>query len=323
MRITARRYENSLKQEWDDFVDSSNNGTIFHKREFLTYHKGRTFIDHSLLFYKKDRLIAIFSAAENQLNDKLIFHSHPGASYGGFIFKQYSFEIIESVISGFEEYLGTTTVNDVFLVQPPAIYGKIYDETIEYSLKWNNYSTDEIYISSAIDLGSDPLSHIHSRKKRYYQKPLEEGFKLEWNTDYEGFYPILLENKKKHGINPTHSLEELIQLNQLFPKKLKLLMLYKEGTPIGGTLNFVANNNVVIIFYNMIDYQYSNKKPAIHLISETIKWASSENYKWLDFGVSQLPLHDNPLTPHKSLIQFKEQFGATAFIRKAFRKKIN
>jgi hypothetical protein len=323
MIITVKRYKNFFKQEWDEFVNKSDNGTIFHYRDFLTYHIGRNFIDHSLLFYKNNNLIAIFSATENKLNDKLILHSHPGASYGGFVLKQYTFELIEEIITCFEKYLKLTLFNEVLLIPPPSIYGKIFDETIEYALKWNNFSTEEIYISSAIELEGDPISKIHKRKKRYLNKPLDIHFKLEWNNDFEGFHPILLENKHKHKVKPTHSLEELKLLSKKFPGKLKLLMLYKNNKPIGGTLNFIANDRVVIIFYNMINYKYAGKQPATHLIAETIHWAKSENFKWLDFGVSQLPLHKNPLTPHKTLIQFKEKFGATGFLRRVYRKKIN
>ena len=322
MSITVLKYENSLKEDWDNFVASSDNGTIFHKREFLTYHVGRNFSDHSLLFFQKNKLISVFSGAE-VFKDKLVLHSHPGASYGGFVFKNYSFNLVEDVILSFEQYLRNTDIQETFIVQPPSIYGTKYDETIEYSLKWNNYSTDEIYISSAIDLTGNPFSRIHRRKKRYYGKELEKGLELKWNNDFDGFYPILLKNKEKHGVKPTHSLDELKKIAQLFPEKIKLLMLYKDGKPIGGTLNFVANEKVVIIFYNMINYEFSNKNPAIHLICETMNWANKNNYKWLDFGVSQLPLKENPFTPHKSLIQFKEQFGATGFLRRAYRKLIN
>jgi len=322
MIITIRKYEISLKKEWDKFIKSSDNGTIFHERDFLTYHIGRKFIDHSLMFYKKNQLIAVFSASEKKINNNIILHSHPGASYGGFVFNKYSFDLVESVLASFENYLKSTLINEVFLIQPPSIYGKKYDETIEYSLKWNNYSTDEIYISSAINLIGSPLKRIHKRKKRYIKKPLNDCYNLEWNNDFDQFYPILLKNKKKHKITPTHSLEELKLLYKRFPEKIKLLMLYKNKTPIGGTLNFIANNDVVIIFYNMINYEYAGQQPATHLIVETINWAKAENYKWLDFGVSQLPLNNNPLSPHKSLIQFKEQFGATGFLRRAYRKKI-
>ena len=61
MSITVVKYENSLKKDWDNFINSSDNGTIFHHREFLTYHIGREFDDHSLLFYRKNKLVCVFT----------------------------------------------------------------------------------------------------------------------------------------------------------------------------------------------------------------------------------------------------------------------
>ncbi len=47
---------------------------------------------------------------------------------------------------------------------------------------------------------------------------------IKWEDNFEQFYPILLENKKKHNVTPTHSLEELKRLNELHPQSLHLLL---------------------------------------------------------------------------------------------------
>ena len=321
MSIKIVKYNNKLKSQWDQFVDNSDNGTLFHKREFLNYHIEREFKDHSLLFYIKNQIICVMSAAEVD-SKHLTLYSHPGASYGGFVFKKISFRIVSKVISQLEHYLKIKKISQIFLVPTPPVYANQFNETIEYVLKWNQYRTEEIYISSIIKIDKNLYSNIHRRKKRYINRGMKNSLSLSWTNDYDNFYPILLKNKLKHGVRPTHSLKELKILSNKFPKNIKLLMLYKKKIAIGGTLIFVANQNVAIIFYNMIDYSYSREKPALHLIAETMNWAYKNKIKWLDFGVSQLPLNNNPLSPHKSLIQFKEQFGATGFIRKAFKKLI-
>ena len=43
--------------EWDDFVDSSDNGTIFHKRTFLSYHPKDRFEDASLVIEKDNKIL--------------------------------------------------------------------------------------------------------------------------------------------------------------------------------------------------------------------------------------------------------------------------
>ena len=50
---------------------------------------------------------------------------------------------------------------------------------------------------------------------------------------------------------------------------------------------------------------------------------SKKLLNYLDLGVSQQPKAENSLTPHPSLINFKEQLGATTIIRKAFQKIIS
>ena len=57
--IEILKYENNLLSDWDDFVEHSNNGTIFHKQKFLSYHINRRFDDFSLIFKKRGKIIAV------------------------------------------------------------------------------------------------------------------------------------------------------------------------------------------------------------------------------------------------------------------------
>ena len=129
------------------------------------------------------------------------------------------------------------------------------------------------------------------------------------------FYPILYKNKQKHNSIPTHSEEELQRLMKIMPNNFFLILLYYKKIVIGGTFNFIANKNVGIIFYNMIDYKFIKYNPATYQIYKTLDWARAMKLKYLDFGVSQLPNSKNPFAPHSSLIQFKEQFSSKGMMR--------
>ena len=49
------KYKNNEHETlWDDYIVKSNNGTIFHLRKFLSYHRDRNFKDCSLIFYEKE-----------------------------------------------------------------------------------------------------------------------------------------------------------------------------------------------------------------------------------------------------------------------------
>jgi len=50
-------------EEWDEFINNSDNGTIFHKRKFFSYHPAGRFSDNSLVITKSNKIIALFPAA--------------------------------------------------------------------------------------------------------------------------------------------------------------------------------------------------------------------------------------------------------------------
>ncbi len=327
MKINIYRYTENDKQSWDDFVKNSNNGTLFHLRNFLTYHIDRVFEDHSILCKKGEKIVAVFPGSIIEEDGKKVLFSHPGASYGGFAINDPSFALASDILEQFKCYCQEENIHEVVMIPPPWIYHTQQNESFEYVMLWNKYQVDEIYISSVIPLmksEDDLVNHVcrlKHRSKTYFEKIIQEhAITTEWNHKFDEFYPILLKNKMKFQSKPTHSIEELEKLNQLLPNRLHLLMMYSNGKPIGGTLNFVANDNVAIIFYNMIDYDHLGAQPATLQIIETIKWAKQNGFSYLDFGVSQNPKAEDPLTPSPSLIRFKEEFGSLGMIRKVFRK---
>ena len=62
MSINIRKYKQSDLEIWDKFIKQTNNGTLFHYRSFLNYHENIQFEDHSLLFYKNNKLVALLPA---------------------------------------------------------------------------------------------------------------------------------------------------------------------------------------------------------------------------------------------------------------------
>ena len=95
--LLIKKYNESMREEWDLFVIKSNNGTIFNTREFLNYHINRKFNDCSLCFYNNKDLICVLPAAIDKANKKIF--SHPGASYGGLIIN------IPEELSGFTSFM--------------------------------------------------------------------------------------------------------------------------------------------------------------------------------------------------------------------------
>ena len=79
--------KNLSPDEWDNFVDQSDNGTLFNKRQFLNYHPKSKFNDVSFFVKKNGKLLSVFTAALIERDGKKILSSHPGASYGSFVYQ--------------------------------------------------------------------------------------------------------------------------------------------------------------------------------------------------------------------------------------------
>ena len=328
--ITYKRYNDNDFDAWEEFVGSALNATIFHSKVFLSYHIERTFKDHSLMFYKKNKLIGVFPASETSTEFGAELFSHPGASFGGIIYKDNSLSNMMQMIGCVEQYASENSFQRITTVPTPSVYMQDCDESQIYSLCWNDYSETEQYYASIIPIMDNldaQIKAIHKNKSRsndYYDNIIKSNaLSITWDNDFDSFYPILLKNKKMHNSSPTHTLEELKKINKVLPDKLKLLLIKKDDEVIGGNLIFKGNSRVAIIFYNMINHKYADLQIATIQVMESIKWAHKKKISFLDFGVSHEPNNENPLIPKLSLIKFKEEFGAFGMIRSVLSKQID
>ena len=319
--ITYKIYNDNL-DEWDDFIDISINGTVFQKQKFLQYHINRKFINHSLMFYKKNVLIAVFAASAI---DNTLF-SHPGASFGGIVYLKTSLSDLIEILDLIENYARKNNFDNIRIIPTPFTYNN-NDESLLYALKWRGFEEKEQYYSSIIPIKNNIHQQLEdiirnkSRSKKYYDNIINENnLELVWVDNFDKFYPILENNKKKYGAKPTHSLDELNEIQNLMPDMIKLLVVKKNGVEIGGNMIFIAKPNIGIIFYNMINYEFSDMQISTIQILESIRWAQEHNIKFLDFGVSHEFGAEHPLTPKISLIKFKEEFGGIGSLRLVLNK---
>ena len=151
--IKIEKFSESKKLEWDSFVDSSNNGTIFHLRRFLSYHPKGRFADHSLLAYKKGKLIGIIPAAIKKINDKEFFVSHPGLSVGSFVVQE-NLSISDSLllIKTFINYVYEAGFGGIRVTLLPIIYQKRLSNYIEFSFLKYDFKYVKRELSSVLFL---------------------------------------------------------------------------------------------------------------------------------------------------------------------------
>jgi lipid II:glycine glycyltransferase (peptidoglycan interpeptide bridge formation enzyme) len=319
--IIIETYKDELKEKWDRFVENANNGTIFHKIQFLSYHPEDRFNFHHLIFQKQSNTVAVIPG---MLNNG-VFKSPAGASFGGIVMDDMSFKKTDAIVNKFLEYCRDQKIKEIYFTLPPITYLKEMNKNLEYVLLYNGFSYSNNMYTSVINLsrlGKTPIKKFHQNARNAIRKGIKSNLEVKLSEDYEGFYPILLKNKEKFEVSVTHSLDELKKLNNLLPDTLKLFLVYKKEVLLGGSLIFVCNERTLLAFYIALDYDYQKYRPINYLLYEIIKWGQQNGFKYLDLGVNQEESKNNPMEVNRGLISFKSSMGAQCFFRNQFHKKI-
>ena len=81
----------------------------------------------------------------------------------------------------------------------------------------------------------DTVNKFRSSHRRAVKKAIDSGIEIKQSNDLASFYNILEKNLKiRHGVNPTHTLEELQHLHSLFPDRCNLFSAILNDKMIAG-----------------------------------------------------------------------------------------
>ena len=313
--ITIKRYIEKNSSSWDRFINTSNNGTIFHLRKFINYHPNNRFKDHSLEFYKKNTLLCVFPAAELTQGSARLLVSHPGTSFGSFVFLENfsihdSFKVVEMLL----EYSKGKHFDGIKITLPPIFYYNRISNYIDFSLLKNGFSYIKREVTSTLYLESKKdniLNNFRPSHARAVKKAIEIGVDIQISNDVKEFYKILKENLKiRHGVSPTHSIDELYNLIDLFPNSINIFSAYYKNEMIAGILNIKVKDDVSLAFYISHKEKYQDLRPLNLLFYSVFKWAIKEKIKVYDFGIFTIGGE-----PNMGLGRFKENFGASGIFR--------
>jgi hypothetical protein len=310
--------------EWDSFVRKSDNGTLFHERNFLGYHPEGRFTDDSLYFTRNGKLFAVFPAADIHRNGKRILSSHGGASYGGFVHHpdlnlQDAFTLVEQM----KDYAVQKGYDAIQLTLPPVIYSGHISNYLDFALIKNGFGYLKREISSVVDLSfqgeEQLLSGFRPEARTALKKARRMGVTIRECHNYQEYYEILKKNlRMRHGVSPTHSLDELLLLQQKYPRDIRLWGAFAGDKLIAGVCNFSANQRVVLAFYISHDEEFQEYRAVNLLFTEIMKQYSKEGFAFLDFGIFTVNME-----PNWGLGRFKENFGSRGIFRDTFLLNLN
>jgi len=298
------RYEDSLRDKWNAFTDSSKNGNFLFHRNYMEYHADR-FIDFSLLFHDDNKLMAIMPA--NSLDSLLV--SHGGLTFGGIIcdYKMTTPRMLE-IFKSLNKYLINAGFTKVVYKSIPHIYHTLPAEEDLYALFIHKARLFRRDVSSTILL-QEKVSFSKGRKWSIKScKSLR--FDVKRSYDFKTFMMIESYNlHQKYGVKPVHTEEEMRLLADRFPENIKLFAAFKDNVMYGGTIIYESRNVAHTQYIAATD-----EGKRLGATDAVLDFLINEYYshkKYFDFGIST---EKNGLYLNQGLIQNKESYGARAII---------
>ncbi len=313
--MKIRRYNDSNYDSWEAFVKSSNNGTLFHSRQFLNYHPENRFQDYSLMLYKKDQLQSVFPAVSVLEKNKRMLISHPGASVGSLVLPEnLSISRAIEIAKALVDFSKDRSFDGVRITIPPILYQKRMSNYMDYALIRHGFRYTKREITSILFLENDLNKNIKKFRPshlRAVKKAKDSGVVVRQTQDFATFYKILHKNLSiRHNVAPTHTLNELLDLKNRIPDKINLFGAYLDNEMLAGVINFRINKNVILAFYISHLEDYQKLRPVNLLFYSIFDWAINEGVKVYDFGTFTV----NEI-PNLGLGRFKENFGASGIYR--------
>jgi hypothetical protein len=295
-------YTKQDKELWDSFVSRSKNGVFLFYRDYMEYHSDR-FTDHSLLFYKGGKLVALLPANI----DHRTLYSHGGLTFGGIISGyDMSQELMLEIFSKLAEHCGTQGVTQVIYKVVPYIYHSAPADEDLYALFRNSAMLIARNVSSSIALPQK--QPFDSSRKDNIRKANKNALTVRESTDYEAFMEIAKETlAARHGVRPVHTVEEIKLLASRFPDNIKLFASYKDEVMLAGIVMYESRN--------VAHMQYAaNSKQGWNIGAQDIieDYLINQYYrdkKCFDFGIST---EKSGQLLNFGLISRKEKFGASA-----------
>jgi lipid II:glycine glycyltransferase (peptidoglycan interpeptide bridge formation enzyme) len=171
-----------------------------------------------------------------------------------------------------------------------------------------------LYIIPLFQLAGQPATVLLSdSKRRDVRQNLNKGVQpREVGLEkLDEFYDMLVESKAKQQATPTHTKEQLRDLMQRLPRRVRLFLCSHAGREIAGVLVFMLTEKVATTFYICHNDQFSSFCGPTVLVAHVMEKMAAEGLQYLSLG----PTSFDDLSVHTGLAFFKEGMGGRAFCR--------
>ncbi len=303
MLMIVSHYTAEQKQEWDEFVLSSKNGTFLLQRGYMDYHADR-FVDYSLMWRNEQgRLLAVMPA--NRDGERLL--SHAGLTYGGIISDNSM--TTPQMLAAFDALTGHCRqegIRQILYKTIPVIYHHLPAEEDRYALFRHGAKLYRRDVLAVVD--QQNRLEFQERRRRKIKQAQKENLVVSRSHNFSAFWQVLAANlRERFGVSPVHSREEIALLAGRFPEQIQLYTCQNVQEVLAGVVVYVTTR---VAHAQYISASEAGKTSgALDLLFSELLDSVYKNHAYFDFGISteQDGMHLNT-----GLIEQKEGFGARA-----------
>nr|WP_033006691.1 GNAT family N-acetyltransferase [Xanthomonas vasicola] len=306
--FSVRPYVPGDAPAWDDLVASSRNGNLLHRRGYMDYHAAR-FVDASLLVERAGEVVAVFPA--NVHGDCV--SSHAGLTYAGLLSSMAlragaTSQVFEQIAAHYRA-LG---VRQIVYKPVPHIFHAYPAEEDLYALHRVGAQLYRRDLSSVIALRK-PLA-FSAERRRSIAKARKAGVQIQRGTQLDAFHALLTHVLQRHGVAPTHRLDELQLLQGRFAQQIVLHEARADGQLVAAALAFDFGRSVHTQ-YLAVSEQGRQLDALSLLLAELITDVYAQR-DYFSFGIST---EQGGQVLNEGLVEQKERFGARAVVQDFYR----
>jgi len=320
MSIKVRRFTQQDSLCWDDFVERSLNGTMMHSRRFLQYHPADRFVDQSLLFFEGAKVAAVFSATETLQDGCRTLQSHSGATYGGLVVdERVTSDSADELVRKLVDYGARNGFDCIRMRVSEKVFHRRWCEELDAAyLRWG-FSIEGRELSSAFRLeGSSEeelLGRFREAGRRNVRKALKHNVVARPSEEFERFWPILEHNlRSRHGVSPTHSLDDILRLRDLLGERVVLMGGYLGKQLLSGVVLFLMNDVAAHTMYMAQNHEFQRLRSLNLVVYHTLLECSRRGMRYLNYGISSIP-GTRGVQMNSGLYAFKRNCGGEGVVR--------
>jgi hypothetical protein len=305
------------ESEWEQFLARSVNATLFHDLRFLRYHPADRFRFHHLVFKRNGQVIALLPGGLSGAAERPTLCSPLGASIGGPALAQgVSAELALELIDALQNYAREQCWAAIEITLPPPCYSFETAGLVEFALFCHGFRLTRRWLCPMLRLTS-VSEHLYeqiflSRQITSVRAARRKGM-TGIETGLEGlddFLKVFQDTYKRHGVPATHTPDEIRDLLERLPDRIRIHLAMFGDVPVAGLLVFRVTGSVAYTFYICSSAEHPKEHGGAFAIADLIDRLSQAGFSYLDLGPSA---HHQKF--NKGVTFFKEGLGAAGQCR--------